>query len=206
MSEPKARATSVEVVVPGLWRWSIWDERIDFQSDAHAIATDAGSVLIDPLPLSDKALAGLLPIAAICLTAACHQRSSWRYRRANGVKVYAPEGCRAMEEEPDVRYREGDVLTGGLRAVHTPGPEPVHFAFWREHAPAVLFCPDLIMRAKDGDLEFIPAEYHDNPQATRESVRKLLELPFTVLCMDHGAPLTSDPRGELRKLLGEGAD
>lgn len=202
MSEPKAVADTVEEVVPGVWRWLVLDERIDAESDAHAVADRGGTVLIDPLPLREAALGRLEPIVAICLTAACHQRSAWRYRRAYGAKVFAPDGCRAMDEEPDLHYRAGDILPGGLKAVHTPGPELAHYAFWRERSPSVLFCPDLIMREADGALAFIPAEYHDDPEATRDSVRRLLDLPFEVLCLDHGAPITDDPRAALRRLLG----
>lgn len=202
MSEPKAVAETLEQVVLGIWRWHVLDERIDAESDAHALLGQGGTVLIDPLPLRDEALKRLEPIIAICLTAACHQRSAWRYRRAYGVRIYAPEGCRAMDEEPDVRYRAGDMLPGGLKAIHTPGPEHAHYAFWREHSPPVLFCPDLIMREGNGDLVFIPAEYHDDPEATCESVQRLLDLPFEVLCMDHGAPITANPHAALRKLLG----
>ena len=43
----------------------------------------------------------------------------------------------------------------------------------------------------DGGLAFIPAKYHDDPDATRDSVRRLLDVPFEVLCMDHGAPITA---------------
>jgi hypothetical protein len=43
----------------------------------------------------------------------------------------------------------------------------------------------------------------DDPEATRQSVRRLLDLPFEVLCMDHGAPIVVDPHRELRKLLGK---
>ncbi len=52
MPEPKATAESAEQVVPGVWRWHVWDERIDFESDAYAVAADNGIVLIDPLPLA----------------------------------------------------------------------------------------------------------------------------------------------------------
>ena len=113
------------------------------------------------------------------------------------MQVYAPEGCRAMDEESDIRYREREMLPGGLKAIHTPGPGQAHYAFWRERSPAVLFCPDLIMREA-----FIPTEYHDDPDATRESVRRLLALSFEVLCMDHGAPITANPHAALQKLLG----
>jgi hypothetical protein len=138
MSEPKAVAETVEAVVPGVWRWHVWDDRIDFESDAHAVSDGGGTVLIDPLPLRENALKKLEPIIAICLTAACHQRSAWRYRRAYGVQVYAPEGCRAMNEEPDLGYRVGEMLPGGLKAIHTPGPEQAHYAFWRERTPSAV--------------------------------------------------------------------
>ena len=202
MSEPKAVARQVTEVVPGLWHWHVWDDRIQQETHAHAVAdADGSKVLIDPLPLTPEALCRVEPITAICLTAACHQRSAWRYRRASGAKVYAPEGSQEMDEEPDVRYRGDEFLPGGLKAVHTPGPEQAHYAFWREMAPSVLFCPDLVMRVERGGLEFIPPEYHEDPAGTRASVRRLLELPFDVFCMDHGAPLTAKPHEALRRLM-----
>lgn len=203
MSEPRRTAKRIQEVVPGLWWWSVRDDRIgDTESDAHAIAGNGGTVLIDPLPLAPRALRRLEPVAAICLTAACHQRSAWRYRKAFGVKVYAPQGSRAMDEEPDAYYRADEILPGGLQAIHTPGPEWAHFAFWRGQAPGVLFCPDLVMAVEGGELDFIPPEYHDDPEATRDSVRRLLDLPFSVLCLDHGAPVRDDPHAVLRRLLG----
>lgn len=203
MSEPRAMAERLEEVVPGVWRWHVLDERIDFESHAHAISDEAGTVLIDPLPLRDEALRTLQPIAAVCLTAACHQRSAWRYRRTNGAKVYAPEKSREMDEEPDFRYGDGQMLPGGLRAIYTPGPDQAHYAFLRAQAPAVVFCPDLVMRGPDGELAFIPAEYHEDPAATHDSLRRLLRLPFEILCMDHGSPMMVNPQLALRQLLEE---
>lgn len=201
MSEPDAIAGDVEEVIPGLWRWSVHDDRIGAESHAHAVTTGAGTVLIDPLPLEPEALRRLEPVAAICLTAACHQRSAWRYRKALGAKVHAPAGSRAMEEEPDARYEPDADLPGGLQAVHTPGPEAVHFALWKRRPPGVLFVGDLLMREGHGALAFIPSEYHEDPEATRESVRRLLDIPFDVLCMAHGAPVMDRPYDALRELL-----
>lgn len=206
MSEPKSKAESAEQVVPGVWRWRVWDERIDFESDAYAVAGNDGVVLIDPLPLAEESLGTLGPIAAICLTAACHQRSAWRYRKRFGAKVYAPARSRPMEEEPDLRYTAGQRLPGRLEAVHTPGPESAHYAFLRHGKTHVLFCADLLSRANGGALEFIPPALHDDPAATRKSVRRLLELDFSVLCLSHGAPITRDPQAALRSLLRGNGD
>jgi glyoxylase-like metal-dependent hydrolase (beta-lactamase superfamily II) len=204
MTEPRAVAAVVEEVVSGVWHWRIADERIGGgTSAAHAVEGAGGVVLIDPLPLAEEALERLGPVSAICVTAQCHQRSAWRCRARFGAPVYAPE-TRPMEEEPDVRYRTGDVLPGDLRVIHTPGPEEAHYSFLLEHGPGVLFCSDILMRDRDGELAFVPFEYQDDPSRTRRSVESLLELPFSVLCLDHGAPLVDDPKAAIRALLAAG--
>ncbi len=80
--------------------------------------------------------------------------------------------------------------------MRTPGPEWPHYSFLRAADPGVLLCSDLISHYGAGaELRFIPFDYHEDPAATRRSVEGLLELPFTVLCLDHGAPLLDDPKG-----------
>jgi glyoxylase-like metal-dependent hydrolase (beta-lactamase superfamily II) len=209
VTEPKAVASEIDEIAPGVWHWRIEDERIGGHTSAsHAVTVaaatadavpGAGTVLIDPLPLSEAALERLVPVEAICLTAQCHQRSAWRYRQRFGAPVYAPH-TRAMEEEPDERYSEGGLLPGGLRVLHTPGPEEAHFSFLLEREPSALFCSDLLMREK-GRLEFVPLEYHDDPPTTRRSVELLLGLDFELLCLDHGAPILDRPKDAIRELL-----
>jgi hypothetical protein len=57
------------------------------------------------------------------------------------------------------------------------------------------------MREADGDLAFIPPEYHDDPEGTRDSVRRLLGLPFEVLAWIMETSITVDPHDAPRKLL-----
>ncbi len=202
MTEPEAVAQALEEVVPGVFSWHISDERIGgFMSAAHAVQGDEGFVLIDPLPLVDSELARLEPVEAIVLTAAGHQRSAWRDRERFGAAVYLPEGSRETVEEPDARYSEDAPLPGHLLAVHVPGPEDAHYALLRERDGGILFCPDLLMRLPDGELVVVPAEYHDDPDETRRSIEHLLDLPFSVLCLNHGQPLVDDPKRTIRDLL-----
>ena len=84
--------------------------------------------------------------------------------------------------------------------MHTPGPEPVHFCLLLERAPGVLFCSDLLMVA-GGALRLVPGEYHDDPAGTRRSVERLLDLEFEVLCLDHGPPITDQPKRAIERLL-----
>jgi hypothetical protein len=206
MAEPNAVAESAEEVVPGVWHWAVLNDRIGgAESSSHAVAGPEGAIFVDPVRVAEDALEGFARVTAVCLTAQCHQRSAWRYRREAGAAVWAPEGTRPMEEEPDRRYRAGDLLPGGLRAVHTPGPEEVHFSFLLERTPRVLFCSDLLTHYAGKELDFVPFEYHDDPAGTRRSVESLLELDFDVICLAHGSPIADDPKAAIRNLLARTA-
>lgn len=209
MTEPLEVAQSFEVVVPGLYHWRIHNSAIGGGiSSSHALAAGDGCVLIDPVRLADEALAQLPEPRAILLTARCHQRAAWHYRRQFDIEVWLPKDAAPADEDPDQLYLEGDLLPGGLLAVRTPGPEWPHYSFLMEPRverglpeDGVLFVADLIMRPDDAALEFVPFEYHEDPAATRHSVSGLLGLPFAILCLDHGAPVTERPKQALQHLI-----
>ena len=202
MSEPRARASGIVEVVPGLWHWWLHDERIDFVGDSYALASDDGAILIDPHRPPPDALERLPETQAICLTAGSHQRSAWRLRRELGVPVHAPALVREVEEEPDVRYGDGDSLPGGLVAYFTPGAGTTQHTLVRPGDKGISFCPDLLLRSEGGPLEMVPDEFLVDPEEARRSVATLLELPFTLLCLTHGGPIADDPKGAIRALLG----
>ncbi len=202
MTEPREVAAEVHEVVDGLYYWQIHNSNIGGAiSSSHAIVSGDECVFVDPVRLSDEALARLPKPSAVVLNARTHQRAAWRYRRECGAEVWLPADAPPADEEPDHRYAEGDVLPGGLVAVRTPGPEWPHYSLLRQGSPGVLICSDLVSHEGGGELLFIPPEYHDDPAETRRSVRRLLDLRFGVLCFDHGAPIVRDPKRSLRRLL-----
>jgi len=202
MTEPVEIAQSCQEVAPNVWHWRIHNRAIGGSiSSSQLVAANGEVVLVDPVRLAPGALAELPRPTATCLTAKCHQRAAWRYRDELGAAVWAPNGTAPLDEEPDRRYGAGDTLAAGLLAVHTPGPEDVHFCFLLERDEGVLLCSDLLRRSEDGELDFVPLQYHDDPDATRRSVERLLDLPFAVLCLDHGPPLAGDPKAAIRDLL-----
>jgi glyoxylase-like metal-dependent hydrolase (beta-lactamase superfamily II) len=202
MTEPREIAPVCERVTDGVWHWRISNHAIGgATSSSQAVASGDELVLVDPVRLAPEALAALPRPTAICLTAKCHQRSAWRYQAEFEVPVWAPEGTVPMDGEPDHRYGAGDRLPGGLLAVHTPGPEWVHYSFLLERDGGVLLCSDLLGRRPGHELDFIPLQFHDDPAETRRSVERLGDLPFAVLCLDHGEPLVDDPKAAIRGLL-----
>ncbi len=204
MSEPSSTASRVDRVVPGVLHWTVRDNRIDFRSDAYAVAGQGGTVLIDPLPLSDRALPPLGHVAAIVLTIQSHQRSAWRYRARFGVRVHAPAGAEGLEEEPDAWYGDGSELPGGLRPLHAPGPCEASYALLLDcgRRGRVAFTGDLVTRERSGRLALVPDRYQDAPEETPESVRRVAAAGVTVVCPGHGAPIRRGGRAALESAGG----
>lgn len=201
MPEPSGTAKLAGEILPGVYRFTIQDDRIDFESDSYAVIENGKAVLIDPLPMAGKDLKKLSLVEAICLTGSCHERSAWRYRRELNVPVYAPQGGVDFEETPDRWYKAQDRLPGNLVAVHTPGPTEAHYSFYWEREGGVVFCADLLTNAGKGRLAFVSDEYQDEPARTRDSVRRLLSLNFKTLCPDHGNPVTVDAKEAIAQAL-----
>jgi glyoxylase-like metal-dependent hydrolase (beta-lactamase superfamily II) len=200
VTEPKTVAASFEEVVPGVRRWSIHDERIDFLGAAYAVTTERGTVLVDPLRLEDEALAELGRVEAIVLTCGSHQRCAWRYRRELGAPVYAPALAKEIDEEPDVRYGDGDTLPAGLRAVFTPGAGTTQHTLVLGD-PKVAFVPDMLVETPDGRVAMLASRWMYDPDEARRSVEKLLDLDFDVLCLTHGGAVTEDAKEAVRAAL-----
>jgi glyoxylase-like metal-dependent hydrolase (beta-lactamase superfamily II) len=208
MSEPKTIARAVVRVAPGIHRWRVFDDRIGgAESVGHAVVEGGKVVLVDPIPVAEEKLRRLGKVEAIVLTAACHQRSAWRFRRAFGVPVLGPRGPGVSPtpgdflEAPDRRYGDGDRLPGGLRAIHAPGPTEAMFALWHPGKGA-LFLADLLTREGRGVPRFVPDQYQDAPARTRETVRRLHRtLRPRVLLFEHGSPVTRAARAALAAAL-----
>lgn len=190
MSRPRTESPGSAPVIDGLRHWTVEDDRIDYRSDAWAVRCDGGWVLIDPLPLAAAALAGLGPVAAIALTAACHQRAAWEIRETLGVDVWAPAGAGPLERCADARLVPGGPAPGSLTVLPAIGPTNPHVAFaWLAgDGRRVLFPGDLVMERPDGSWGLVPEGHHEDREATRRSVVDLARRPWDVLCPAHGRP------------------
>jgi hypothetical protein len=201
VTEPAEVAQSAEQVVPGIWHWQIRNSGIGGAiSSCHLFATDDGAVLVDPVQLEPERLAELPRPTAILLTSKGHQRSAWHYRRELGAPVWMPDGTVPPDEEPDHRYGDGDDLPGGFQALRAPGPGPVHYVLLRRGEPGALVTADLLGGDPGSGLNWGPLRHHDDPDQSRRTVAGWVDLPFTVLCLDHGGAF-ADGKTALQALL-----
>lgn len=98
------------------------------------------------------------------------------------------------------RLNEGDVLPllGGATVVHTPGHTPGSISL---HFPneGVLLVADALQRYQ-GRLTLPSRWFSSDMEAAKESVRRLSQLDFEVLCFSHFEPMRQGARAALRSL------
>jgi glyoxylase-like metal-dependent hydrolase (beta-lactamase superfamily II) len=208
MSEPKAVATRVESVLEGVFQWTVSDDRIGgAPSNATALEESPGRVvLIDPIRLESKELGRLGEVVAILLTMSSHQRAAAHYRDLTGAAIWAPAGAK-LEFPSDATFGDRDRLPGGLTAIAVPGASGSEFesecAFYLNRSDGVLIVGDALLNMEDhGGFCVFPKEFNPDPEKTRRSCRRLLDLDFEVLLFGHGQPIRSGARRTLEELLG----
>ena len=201
MPEPKARADRIEQLFPWLLHWSIADERIGgFRSDAFAVQTPDGLMVIDPVPLEDHLMAELKNAGGIFLTHGNHQRAAWRFRKELGASIYAPAGAAKLDEEPDVLFDATTSLPGGLQAVQATGFQAAcYLTFTHADGTGVLFCGDLICQNPGGPYRFPVQPGYFDPKAGKEDARRLLDRPLSVMCAAHAVPSLDGCRAILER-------
>ncbi len=202
MSEPSMVVKSLETIGEGLLRLAIHDERIDHQSNGYAVIEGGVITVIDPLPVAPGLLERHGRIGAIIIACPSHQRAAFSLRAVSGATIHAPAGSRGLDGQVDHSFNDGDLLPGGLQAVHAPGPLGPHYALRLERPPGFLFVADLLLNDARSGVRFLDAAHLPDPDAARRSVRRLLDLPFERLAFGHGDPILEGGRDAMRSVLG----
>jgi glyoxylase-like metal-dependent hydrolase (beta-lactamase superfamily II) len=196
---------------PGLWTWTArhpgwtpdqggpdgWDEEV------RSYAYDAGPTLVLLDPISPPSMVNELrggKDVAILLTVHWHKRSSRELVEELGAIVFTPEASLERTEVSAKPYRLGDELPGGVVAQNAYYPEEMIFWIPRHRA---IVAGDVLLGGERG-LRVQPDSWLPEgvtPEALREALRPLLELPIELVLLTHGDPVNEDARMALAHAL-----
>jgi glyoxylase-like metal-dependent hydrolase (beta-lactamase superfamily II) len=187
---------------PGLWHWTAphpaWRSGADWPEDVGCVYYEAPDsvVLIDPLvPLGEEDTFWLaldrdveragLPVQVL-LTAPWHQRSAVDVSSRYGADVWAhPSGHVRLSLDA-----QAGELPAGVELFVPEGPDDGQVAFFlRSHRALVV--AEFFMGI-DGGLRVCPPPVPHDPQAFRDSLHRLLELPIERVLVAHGEPVLED--------------
>jgi hypothetical protein len=194
--------SQLELVAPGLRRWTAWHEDWHEAVGSVAVDTDSGLVLIDPLDPPR----GLARPDHVLLTVYWHMRSVpqlaaddvWSSRR--GARPLQNRGVKVT------RTIEDDLLPGGIRAFPTVRSSEV--VYWLPGQKALVI-GDVLLGAgakphpTHEPLRLCPESWLGKAthEDLRQSLRPLLELPVQRVLVSHGEPLLRAGKKALARVL-----
>ena len=123
------------------------------------------------------------------------------------VRALAPSTARRMDGGPlevEGVVAEGDEVAG-FSVLHLPGHAPGLIGLWRERdrlaivSDAVFVTDPLTMAPRPGPARMPPAAVRPDPDAARESIRRIAALDAPEVWVGHYGPITGDVRAKLER-------
>ncbi len=189
---------------PDVRCWSRFDEARDMDFNGWAWLRSGGTVLVDPMPMSEHDRAELEaagPVSHVVVTNSDHTRAAQELAERHGAAVVGPAGERDRLGIPCERWvTTGDEIVPGLIALAMEGSKtPGELALLLEGT--TLITGDLVRAPVGGSLAMLPAAKLADEAAARASVRGLLQhrLVDAVLVGD-GWPVFRDGHARLEEL------
>ena len=181
------RATELHHISSSLLIWHAFDRAAKTELFSTAIITHAGTIVIDPIALTDLAEQELNkrgPIESIILTNANHLRAAISFHERHAAPIFA--ATELSKEVPDAQAVNNATAIHSLRIIGLDGAARGELAV---HDP------------RDGGSVIIGDCL--NQKVMIRSLHRLLDLEFQRLLFAHGTPITERAPERLQSLLAK---
>ncbi len=203
--KPMVEATEIVDVTEGIFLWHTYDPAVKAELFSTGLAASAGTVLIDPIPLTPSALKKLrsqMRVDRIVVTNINHARASADFSRMLGAPVSVHSSIAATPEFEGSIGLDGDVITeAGVTVIPLDGGPEGEIALHFENGDGSVVIGDALINFDPHGFSFLPDKYCANAKQLRRSLHKLLDFSFERMFFAHGMPIVSGARQKLENLL-----
>jgi glyoxylase-like metal-dependent hydrolase (beta-lactamase superfamily II) len=195
-------------IVPDVQMWSVPVPDKGYDFNGFAVATEDGTVLIDPPEPAEEgwgAIDMLAPFVGLWITNRNHSRAAATFRERYGLEVFAHEAdAERLEAAADSTVRGEEKLPGDIQLIHVPGKSPGEIAFHLPRSNA-LIVGDVVIGVPPGELSTYPEKVIDDMDQLHRSAAKLLEYDFEALLLCDGEPITTGGKRKLEEFVDTSA-
>jgi hypothetical protein len=197
-----------DAVASDLVIWHAYDPEVKAELYSTCLATDAGTYLVDPIPLQRETFAEMIGssrVAGVVLTNSNHHRAAVQFAQQSSVPILAHRETFPHGETSRLKIVfDGDEICDGLRVIGIDGGPPGEMVLHHADGGGTLIVGDALINLEPYGFAFLPARYCSNQKQMRRSLRKLLDYNAKRMLFAHGAPILSAASERVRALLNSG--
>ncbi|HEX8280747.1 MAG TPA: hypothetical protein VF551_05185, partial [Chthoniobacterales bacterium] len=199
--QPVPRQTEIHRLSNDLAIAQRYDASVKADLFATALATTAGTYLVDPFEMEPAALDELVGgarVAGVVVTNANHERASHDVAARFSVPVYAHPDAGVPAE---LQIEHGNVIPPDLKAIAIQGAPRGECAIYSPGENGTLIIGDALINFGSHGFTLLPPKYCSDARVMQRSLRRLLDYQFERIVFAHGHPITTAARARLVALL-----
>lgn len=180
-------------LLPGIWQWSWFSDEKQLDFNGLFLAVGEHKIVIDPPPMTAEASTHIRRQGAldyIIVTNRDHLREAATYQAEFRCQLQVPEADAAqMDVKPTKTYKDGELLPGGIWAIHLKDQKsPGESALYIQQG-GVLIVGDALIGKPPGTVSLLPSERYGDVTKAKEGLRRLLKYNFDSILVGDGASI-----------------
>lgn len=193
-------------ILPDIWQWSWFSEEKQLDFNGLFLMVGEHKILIDPPPMTAEARAVVRrhePVDYIIVTNRDHIREAAVYQAELRCQLWVPEAdASQMEVKPTKTYKDGELLPGGIWAIHLKDQKsPGESSLFLERGRGLLIVGDALIGKPSGSVRMLPVDKYADVERAKEGLSRLLKYNFESLLVGDGASILVGGKQQVEQLL-----
>lgn len=186
-------------LLPGIWQWSWFSDEKKLDFNGLFLTIGEHRVLVDPPPMKPEDVLQVKRggrVDYILITNRDHLREAVTYKAEFTCQLWLPDAdAPQMDVKPDKTYRDGELLPGGIWAIHLHDQKsPGECALFIQQGKGIIIVGDALIGKQPGAVSMLPAEKYADAAKARDGLRRLLKYNFDSLLVGDGTSILSGAR------------
>ena len=198
------RANELHRISPYLLIWHAFDRAAKTELFSTAVITQHGTIVIDPIALTDVAEQELNEcgrIASIILTNANHVRDAISFHQRYAAPIFT--AIDLTKEVPNAQAVNDAIAIHDLRIIGLDGAARGELAVHDPRDGGSVIVGDVLINFDPYGFTLLPRKYCLNQKVMIRCLHRLLDLEFQRLLFAHGTPIAARAPERLQSLLAE---
>ena len=208
-------------ILPNIWQWSWFSDEKQLNFNGLFLTVGEHRILVDPPPMASEDVMQVRRggrVDYILITNRDHLREAAAYKAEFACQLWLPAiDAPQMEVKADKTYQDGELLPGGIWAVHLQDQKsPGECALFIQQAggagasrrdqggpvpTGIMIVGDALIGKPAGAVSMLPADKYADPGKAREGLRRLLKYNFDGLLVGDGHSIMTGAKQLVESLL-----